>query len=156
MVAFSAVTLAVFGLAFPALVGWALWHGAERTALAHAVRFWQQPVRLSWWRALWVGPMRFAKKLLFAALVGASDYGPDSTSLPSLVFVALLGLLLLQLPDCLPWPGHFLWQTLWICVQMAVRPYAAPVNNRFEVACIACLLFEYFASVLSGLSTCCG
>jgi hypothetical protein len=34
---------------------------------------------------------------------------------------------------------------------MAVRPYAAAVNNRFEIACVACLLFEYFASVLSGV-----
>jgi hypothetical protein len=35
---------------------------------------------------------------------------------------------------------------------MAVRPYAAAVNNRFETACISGLLFEYFASVLTGVA----
>jgi hypothetical protein len=36
--------------------------------------------------------------------------------------------------------------------QMAVRPYAAAVNNRFETACAAGLVYEYFVSIVSGLS----
>jgi hypothetical protein len=35
--------------------------------------------------------------------------------------------------------------------QVTVRPYATHVDNRFETACIAGLLFEYFGSVVSGI-----
>ncbi len=65
------------------------------TVLAGAVSFLLRPVRLTWWRALWVGPVRFAKKLVFAALVSASDF--DATGLPASVFVTLLYMCLLLL-----------------------------------------------------------
>jgi hypothetical protein len=42
--------------------------------------------------------VRFAKKLLFATLIGASSF--DAASLPLSVFVALLALLLLQVRTC--------------------------------------------------------
>jgi hypothetical protein len=100
VVALSSVTLAAMGAAFPAAVTWALWHGergpAAAAALAPAMAFLERPVRATWWRPLWVGPARFAKKLVFAALVGASDFAPRSSALPMSVFVALLVLLLLQ------------------------------------------------------------
>ncbi len=86
----AAATLAVFGVGFPTLCSWALW----QPHLAPLVDFLQRPVRTAWWRPLWGGPVRFVRKLLFAAIVSGSDFGP--TSLPMSVFVALLALLLLQ------------------------------------------------------------
>jgi hypothetical protein len=36
---------------------------------------------------------------------------------------------------------------------MAVRPYVSTADNNFELACLAALLYSYFASVLAGVST---
>ncbi len=94
MLAASVLTLTFFVAGFPLLCSWALWHGPERTSLATSLHFLLQAVRVTWWRALWVGPVRFGKNLLFAAVIGGSDFDP--ARLPFTVFCALLALLLLQ------------------------------------------------------------
>ncbi len=94
MVAFAALTLVVFCAGFAILCSVALWHGEQWATVYSAVSFLQRPVRATRWRPLWVGPVRFAKRLLIALVVNASDFDP--TSLPLSVFVALLCLLLVQ------------------------------------------------------------
>jgi hypothetical protein len=90
----SLLTLVFYVAGFPLLCSWALWHGPQRTWLATSLRFLLQSVRLTWWRALWAGPVRFGKNLLFAAIVGASDF--NQTSFPFVAFCAILGLLFMQ------------------------------------------------------------
>ncbi len=93
VLALSVMTLLVFVAGFPLACSLLLWRGAGHWAEA-SLRFLQQSVRATWWRSLWVGPVRFGKNLLIAALIGASDF--SQTSLPFLVFCALLVLLLMQ------------------------------------------------------------
>jgi hypothetical protein len=39
-----------------------------------------------------------------------------------------------------------------LATQVAVHPYSVHADNRFETACIAALMLEYFASVLAGVA----
>ncbi len=89
-----------------------------------------EPVRQGRWHALWVGPVRFGRRFLFAALVGGGSYAADDVVLPVLIFVSLLGLLLL-------------------CVTL--QPYVLRRDNIFELVCLLVLLYGYFSSVLQGL-----
>ncbi len=92
----AAVTFTAFTVAFPVACSWAMWQGEDRSRLAPSVEFLVAPLRFSWWSALWVGPVGFGRKLLFAALVAGSQYDRNDASLPLMVFVSLLGLLVLQ------------------------------------------------------------
>jgi hypothetical protein len=94
VLALSVVTFAAFVVAAPLACSWALWSGSGR--LAEAGGFLLQPLRASWWRALWGGPVAYGRKLLFALLVGGAQPESFAQTLPMLIFTFLLILLLLQ------------------------------------------------------------
>jgi hypothetical protein len=156
--ALAAVTFVVFGLGFPALCGWLLWHGSASgrggwLGASGAADFLLEPLRASWWRALWAGPVAFGRRLLFAALVGGSSYSTADASLPVLVFASLLLLLLLQVSPLLP--AALLARrsrALDRGAQIVCQPYASSRDNRLELVCLLVLLYGYFASVLAGVA----
>jgi hypothetical protein len=95
--AFAGLTFACFVAAPPLAASWLLW----RHPRGSAVEFLLRPYRGGAWRALWVPPLHFGRKLWFAALVGgwtftAGSEDDDVAALALTVFWSLLALLLLQ------------------------------------------------------------
>ena len=99
MVAFSSLTFLVTAVLYPLVCSWALIYepgagiGADlRAALSYHVA----PIKNSWWRALWAGPVAHCRKLVFPLIVGGWRYPNNVDALALLVFLLLLGLLLAQ------------------------------------------------------------
>jgi hypothetical protein len=130
MTVFAAFTLAAFTVAAP-LAAWRLLTVGSDQPLT---RFLLLPYRISWARWMWVVPLRFGRKLYFAALMSAWNFADPSTAdqLALVIFVSLIVLLL---------------------VQLLLSPYKDPRDNYLEVACLLLLLYGYFVSVLPGAST---
>jgi hypothetical protein len=95
LTAWAAVTFVSLTVGLPLAASWVLARGGTAWAGLSAVDFLLQPLRPMRVRALWVGVVSFGRRLLFAALVGLSDYAPDG-SLPVLIFLSLVAMLLLQ------------------------------------------------------------
>ncbi len=150
MTAWAALTFIALTAGLPALCGWLLWRGRDTAWVpTAAVSFLLHPLRGSWFRALWVGSMGFGRRLLFAALVGLSDYAEDG-ALPTLVFCSLLCMLLLQVRAALRGRRGSSTAARHVCLQVVVQPYASASDNRLETVCLTVLLFTYFVSVVSG------
>jgi hypothetical protein len=157
LTALAALTFLAHGLCFPALCSWLLWHGGARggwLGAAGAADFLVVPVRASWWRAVWVGPVGFGRRLLFAALVSGSSYASGDATLPMLVFCSLLALLMLQVRPFASTRSHLdlPWWMLARGPQVLLQPFASSHDNRLELTCLLTLLFGYFGSVLAGVA----
>jgi hypothetical protein len=135
MTAFAALTFCVFTVC--TLIGaWLLTAFFESHPLAlHFTR----PYNSRWSVWLWAVPHRFGRKLWFALLISGWNFrdpaaaaGASARSLATVVFLSLVALLLLQ---------------LWL------RPYRNPDDNRLDIASILLLQFGYFVSVLPGAAT---
>ncbi len=127
-------------------------------------------MRPCWWRPLWATLGTYGRRLLFAVLVGAVDdyrlvacratecsramtrFGRQT--LPVLLTTALIVTLLMQVSDHALWRGRALQRRPDLrCTQLALRPYALPRDNRFEVMALSLLLWSYLCSVVAGLHT---
>jgi hypothetical protein len=128
MTAFAAVTLAAFAVGAPLAVWVLLARNSMHPMAAHVV----QPYS-GWARWLWAVPLRFGRKLWFAALLGAWDFSDPSRAgqLALVIFASLLVMLIVQLY------GAF---------------YAEARDNGLEVACLLLLLYGYFVSTLPDAS----
>jgi hypothetical protein len=126
MTAFASLTLVLFTIALP-LAAWVL---LKRNAEHPLGSFLLQPYKGER-RGLWVVPLRFGRKLWFAALTSAWDFSDPTTSgqLALAVFISLL---------------------IMLSVQLRLRPYADPRDNSLEVSCLLLLAYGYFVSVLPG------
>jgi hypothetical protein len=114
------------------------------------------PVRDVWWRALWVGPVRFGQKLLFPALVsGATSADFFQSTLPLLVFGALAALVVLQVRAQLGIAVDTrLHSRRRRCArQVYLRPFQADSDNGMWLCCLLALLYSAFASIVEGAAT---
>jgi hypothetical protein len=96
--ALAALTFVLVVVVYPALSWWLLWNGArdDSAVATRACGFLVSPFRQNGWRTVWAVPVRFGRKLLFAALIGGAKREDLDTTVPLLLFLSLTALLVAQ------------------------------------------------------------